>query len=343
MTPQKNPNHDDTKILWIIAAVVVAGAAGIAMLAGLNADREKPIERTARSVASRPATIETASLERSPTPPMIQEPDVAPDVDVSEPEAVEVECALEPGRTPRAQGLTAYAERDFEQAAACFAETDATHAHSRYMLGLSLWKAGRADDAAVAMQQSAELNPRSIKTYVNLARIENDRGEFASAFAAAERALEIGPEDPVALFLQGRSLNNLQRVPEAITALERSIELAPDNGYVMNLLGLIRIAQGDDAGAVPLLAQAVELEPNVAFIHNNHGTALEGSGRTAEALVAFRPAMELNPSHANAPINVARLEPLVGTTEPVAVIAQDDETEKATATEVASVDTPSSE
>ena len=157
------------------------------------------------------------------------------------------------------------------------------------------------------MQRAAELNDRSVKTFVNLARIQNDRGEFESALQSSDAALALDGQDPSALFLRGRSLNNLGRTEPAIEALEQSLALDADNGYVHNLLGLIYLGQGDVDRAVPVLTRAAESVPGVAYVHNNLGMALELSDRPFEAISAYARAAQLDPQHEKATLNLARM------------------------------------
>jgi len=326
MTPLET-KRNDTKLLLSVAALVVAGAAGIALIGGLVLDdaaegdtaRAAPVFDPAPVPAEDTALPAVAVETRPETTPASYET-ATPDPVVDE----EVAFTIDPNEDFVARGLETYASRDFDRSAAYFrAEIDARpqRAWTHYMLGLSLWKAGRADEAVGAMEAAAELVPDSIKTFVNLARIRNDQGDYEGALEAARTALAINAEDPAALFLEGRSLFNLGRLDEAMASLTASAELDPANGYVQNLLGLALIRQGRADEAVVALERAAALVSEVAYIQNNLGMALELSGRSSEAVVAYRRSVELDPAHAKAVANLARIEPSVGvaaaTTEPV--------------------------
>ncbi len=177
------------------------------------------------------------------------------------------------------------------------------------MLGLALWKSGRLDEAAAAMEESAKLGPDSIKTLVNLSRIRNDQGDFEGALEAARAGLHSDAQDASAHFLEGRSLLNLRRVDEAVSSLTASLAIDPDNGYVQNLYGLALMRQGHVGEAVASLERASALEPDLAYVQNNLGMALELSGRTAEAVGAYRRGVEIDPGHDKVAANLARLEP----------------------------------
>ncbi len=321
-------HRDDQKLLFAVAGVVVAGAVGIAMLAGLASQQEsREVTELARdasspraSQASAPVTEEPsgilpalAHVERDAEP--VEPAESLADLGVRDTGTHEPSIEIGPGEDLVAGGLAAYHVRDWPRAAAYFdarVTERPDEGWSHYMLGLARWKAGDADRAAGAMTRAVELDPTSVRARVNLSRIENDRGAYEPALAAAESALEIAPDDPSALFLAARSLYNLGRSEDALVKLEHSRDADPQNGYVHNLFGLIAIERGFAEEAIASLSRAVELEPDVAFIRNNAGMALELGGQPAEALLAYRRAVELDSQNVRAVANLERLKPIVG-------------------------------
>ena len=333
MTPV-NQQHDDTKILLTVAGVVVAGAAGLAFFAGMGETDTQATRAEARQVA--PAAVADAPIvaEEAAQPAVffgsgtdlpssdgltgtasldkLGGSTVTAALDGVSEETPEV-FEIGPGEDLIAEGLKAWNSADYGRAAAYFgaqSEARESDAWANYMTGLSLWKSGRADEAVVAMERAAELDPTFIRTPINLSRIQNDRGDYEQALTAALSAVAIDPNSPQARFLEGRSLNNLDRRDEAIAALQASIDLSDTNGYVHNLLGLVLLAQGDSEQAADILERAADLEPNVAFVHNNLGMALEHCGEREAARVAYRRAVDVNGAYQKAVRNLARLEPV---------------------------------
>ena len=229
----------DTKMIIGVAVLVIAGAAGLAAL-GVLGTRQEPERNQAgerRVVTALPAShkeerpvIQTAVTEVEPFFPEI--PRIEPVVPICD--------AL--GDTGRiAKGLEHWETGAYGVAAACFGDEAAAGSQRpwvHYMLGLSLWKDGSLDRAAEAMTRAGELDDQSIKTCVNLSRIQNDRGAYDEALVAARQALAIEPDNPKAMFLEGRSLRNQGVRDEALQVLRRSVELDPNNGHALNLLGL---------------------------------------------------------------------------------------------------------
>ncbi len=312
MTPQTNKNSD-WKLLLGIGGSLVAAVVLIATLARLGAGWE---EREAMEV--KPIDAQVVTVEET-APPEVA-PDPVQPIAQQAPESL----PIDPDADLAAMGRMAYANREWDAAAAYWqAEVEANpeKAYGHYMLGLSLWKGGRLDEAVLALTTAGELNPRSVKTFINLSRVLNDRGDYDSALEAAEAARLIDPEHPQALYLQARSLRNLGRIDDAAVALEQALAIDPGYGHAWNLLGLIDIYRGRAADAAVSLRNAAALEPGIAYIHANFGRALELSGRYGEAADAFRAALDVDPEHATAGICLARVQALAVQQEPTVAVA----------------------
>ncbi len=300
----------DTKMIIGVAALVIAGAAGLAALGVLSTTRETGQSQAGRrpAMTAQPASqelsrpvIQTAVAEVEPISPAIPE---------AESQAPGCDPADDTGRIAR--GLEFWETGSYTRAAACFADEAAAGGERpwvHYMLGLSRWKEGNLDEAAMAMTRAGELDDQSVKTFINLSRIENDRGVYDRAAEAARQALRIEPDNPTALFLEGRSLRNQGLREEALQVLRRSVELNPNNGYALNLLGLTLLEADLETEAVPFLSAAVVLLPDVPYIFNNLGMAQERCGNRYEAKVAYRRAVELDGGVGNGAMNLARLDP----------------------------------
>jgi tetratricopeptide (TPR) repeat protein len=328
--------HNDWKLLLTIGALVVTGAVAIVVLSGLGGEEKvvaEPLVAPAPRAEAVPASYtgpETNPFSKTEigtvpdgdekTPGSMVGPEVDALLGESEAASAEPVCSEDPDVDAAHEGFRAWVSKDYPRAAACFGAAvgeNAEDAYGHYMLGLSLWKAGRTDEAAEALVRSAELNPISIKTYVNLSRVLNDASRFEAALEAAENARAIDPQDATALYLQARSLRNLGRVDDAVIALEQALAFDADYGQAHNLLGLIRIHQGRNDEAVEQLERAAALEPETAFVQANLGRALELAGRPDRAAEAYRAALDLDPDQETARIGLERVEAIP--TEPAGV------------------------
>jgi tetratricopeptide (TPR) repeat protein len=306
----QSTNHNDGKLLFAITGGIIVIAAGIAILASLG-NQDTPVSRDIAAMpAMRTDTVDAvalpASIGSALTDPTESLADQFDDVDPVEPVFV-----IDPAANFVEEGIAAYESKRYDQARAYFAaeaQERPERAWTHYILALSQWKSGNAVDAADSMRRSLEIDATQVKAFVNLSRIENDRGEFDSALSAADEALVLEPENAEASFLRARSLYNTGDKETALAALETSLDHDSENGYAHNLVGLIWIERGEGGLAADAMEQAAQRIPDVTFVQNNLGMAFELSGRLDEAAVAYARAVELAPSHERAAMNLARLD-----------------------------------
>ncbi len=180
----------------------------------------------------------------------------------------------------------------------------------RYVLGLSLRKEGRFDEAERAFRAALTLDPRHVKSLTNLARVLLDEGRAADAVVLVNRAVEIDPESGDARRVRGRVLHTLGVTDEAIDSYEQAIAIDDRDAWALNNLGLILIESGRFADAIAPLARATRVSAEVAVFQNNLGIALERTGRNRAAAEAYARARDIDPSNARVAENLARASAL---------------------------------
>jgi tetratricopeptide (TPR) repeat protein len=124
--------------------------------------------------------------------------------------------------------------------------------------------------------------------------IELDR--FNDAEADLKRAVEIAPEEPVALNYLGyswaeRGIN----LDEAFRLIEKAVALRPQSGAIIDSLGWAHFQRGDFAAALPHLEKAASLEPGDPTVTDHLGDVYWRLGREVEARFQWRRALELSP------------------------------------------------
>ena len=299
------PGKNDGKLLFAIAGGILVIAAGIAVLASFGGGGESESQEVIAIPAVRTTQVEPVFLPASETTLVEEAPSLVDLVEETE------AFGVDPSADFVKEGIAAYESKRFDEAAAYFAAEAAARpdrAWTHYILALSLWKSDQADEAAIEMRRSVEIDGTQVKALVNLSRIENDRGEFDAARDAAQEAVAQAPDSAEASFLLARSLYNVGDKEAALKALENSLELDPENGYAANLTGLIWIERGEATPAVEAMRQAAERLPDVVFVQNNLGMALELAGEMDEAAEAYARAVALSPDHTRAAMNLARLD-----------------------------------
>jgi tetratricopeptide (TPR) repeat protein len=176
------------------------------------------------------------------------------------------------------------------------------------MLGLSAWKNGDRARSEAAFEKALSIDPRHVKSLVNLSRVLIEQGRHADAVERLTQAAAIESESGDVHRLLGRAYYSEHRTQESEDAYRRAIELNEHDAWSMNNLGLLFLETGRADQALPLLTKAVELKKGVPEFQNNLGMALEHAGRFRAAAEAYRGALAANPDYAKAKQNLVRVE-----------------------------------
>ena len=139
------------------------------------------------------------------------------------------------------------------------------------------------------------------------------REAFAQGRAAAERALQLGPDVASAYSALAYIHMNLDwNLPAAEAVLARAGEAAQKDPRIKNTLAILRTYQNRTEEALVLRRQAVELDPLDVILKGNLATVLTILGRYDEAERVARRALELQPNSSLNHYLIARIEILRG-------------------------------
>jgi tetratricopeptide (TPR) repeat protein len=210
---------------------------------------------------------------------------------------------------PEAESM--YREKKYVEASemfASFADQHPSNPWGFYMLGLSSWKAGNLDQAEGAFVKANELDPKHVKTLLNLTRVHLDQGRPKDALGTVTMAMKLDSTSGEVYRLMGRVRSSLNEPNEAIAAYRIALLRDPVDVWSMNNLGLIMIQQGKNEEALGPLARAVQLDSTVAVFQNNLGIALEHTGRFALATEAYKAALAVDGGYTKAKLSLGRVE-----------------------------------
>jgi tetratricopeptide (TPR) repeat protein len=214
-----------------------------------------------------------------------------------------------------ADGKAAYDTKKYSDATAIFERYTARrpdNAWGHYMLGLSAWKNGTVARAESAFEKALSIDPRHVKSLVNLSRVLIDQKRYDDALDRLTRAADIDPDSTEVYRLLGRTYHAQGKTDEAAEAYRRAIELNELDAWSMNNLGLLFLEKQRAQEALPLFTKAVELRKDVPAFHNNLGMALEHTGRFRDAATAYNSALTTDPGYDKAKRNLARVEAVKG-------------------------------
>jgi tetratricopeptide (TPR) repeat protein len=215
-------------------------------------------------------------------------------------------------------GQAAYQARKYSDATAIFDRYTTerpANAWGHYMLGLSAWKNGDLTKSEQAFEKALSVDPRHVKSLVNLSRVLIEQKRHDEAVERLSRAAEIDPDSTEVYRLLGRAYQTQGKTDEAVSAYRRAIELNELDAWSMNNLGLVFLESARADEAVPLLTKATELRPEVPVFQNNLGMALEHTGRFRAAAAAYKAALAADPGYDKAKRNLERVEAIHGDSE----------------------------
>ena len=186
---------------------------------------------------------------------------------------------------------------------------------SRLRLGQSLVKLDRLPEAEHAFRTITEwtsdipesMGPMVASAYQALGGLLAQRGDFAGAASALERALELDSSRVSVYAELGGVSAELGRIDAAIDNLRRAVDLDPTLSRAQYNLGTILAHTNRWSEAVAPYRAALAGMSDDSDLHNNLGFALMRLGDTEEATNHFQRAIAINPNNADAHFNLGRL------------------------------------
>ncbi len=125
-------------------------------------------------------------------------------------------------------------------------------------------------------------------------------------------ALEIEPENPMALTNYGLLLEKSGRLAEAENYQRRALAAWGHSEQILSNLANLLSGYRREQEAEPYLLMALEINPDSAFAHTNYGVLMSNLKRDAEAELHFRKAMELKADYMLAKLNLGFLQLVQG-------------------------------
>ena len=133
--------------------------------------------------------------------------------------------------------------------------------HTNY--GYWLHTAGRTDEAIGHFEKSLRIKPDNVPTYLNLARIEEERGNLEKAAEYLRAARQVDPDDPVVHLHLGTVLTKAGRPDEAVPEFLEALRFpSPEDYLVHNGLGVALMRLGRGAEAIEHFRMTVQLRPD---------------------------------------------------------------------------------
>jgi predicted TPR repeat methyltransferase len=186
-------------------------------------------------------------------------------------------------------------------------------ARQLFLDGVSLFEAGRHEEAAANFEAALVLVPGRVSTLVNLAATRIGLGRHDAALPLLDQALASAPDDADAWMHRGNALNALRRYDESLACHARVLALAPGDAqaWLRHGQALQYVERHDEALAS--YERALSLDAGLAQAWTNRANILKHRGLVDEAAAAFRRAIALG---GDAALNHYYLAALTGDSAP---------------------------
>jgi tetratricopeptide (TPR) repeat protein len=188
------------------------------------------------------------------------------------------------------------------EAEAVFARLLAAHgstAELQVLVGQAHAQQGDFDSAIAALQQALELKPDIAGANATLGQIYLKQGKLAEAQAALRLELKARPDDVNAANTLATVLDLEGHTDEAARILRSVLSVRPGFGNARYLLGKILLARGATEEAVEHLEAGARVAPEDANIHYQLAQAYRKQGRTELAEQRFAMYQELKDKRRN--------------------------------------------
>lgn len=131
------------------------------------------------------------------------------------------------------------------------------------------------DDAEITIRRAIGLNPYSADYFGFLAGILLHGKKFREALEAAEKGLEIDPENLLSLNQRSTALLKLGKKEDAFDTMDKALERDPDNEYTHATYGWNHLEKGDHNKALEHFREALKRNPNNEYAKSGLVEALK--------------------------------------------------------------------
>jgi tetratricopeptide (TPR) repeat protein len=165
-----------------------------------------------------------------------------------------------------------------------------------FMFGMNFKETGDTARAVNSFQQAVELNPDLIDAWINLGKLHAALGNSIAA-QYYDSALEIAPDNIMALHAKAEYLTDQDKLPEAIELYRRINRIDPQYDEAFYNAGLLYMELDSLEQAYRHFDLAIKTYPAHVRAYFYRGLAAEWLGRTQQARNDYQQALRLAPDY----------------------------------------------
>ncbi|MEP2736688.1 MAG: tetratricopeptide repeat protein [Erythrobacter sp.] len=139
--------------------------------------------------------------------------------------------------------------------------TDEHRSRGYHMLARLEMRMGNLPAAGQAFDQALKTNMDDPELWVDIGRLRYVGGEQVQAIDAAQRAVELGPQNAAALHFRGQLVRDAHGMAAAIPWLEAALKLEPDNPRMLTDLAATQGELGQAKAMLVTLRKLAKVDP----------------------------------------------------------------------------------
>lgn len=177
-----------------------------------------------------------------------------------------------------------------------------TRAITAFNEGVMARQGGDLDGAEELFREAVKIDPDLVEGYTALSSVAHERGDFATVVVEAERALELDPNNALALQLRYdayRQMGNDAKAAEAAEAM-RAAGAGSTAAVVVFNEAVRAYREGNVAEAIGKFEEAVAIDPELVNGYIVLGSIALSQGNAARAAEMAETALEKDPGNADA-------------------------------------------
>ncbi|OYU32002.1 MAG: hypothetical protein CFE39_05410 [Comamonadaceae bacterium PBBC2] len=171
------------------------------------------------------------------------------------------------------------------------------------------------DHAFQTYTAALQLHPDNALALHGLAMVQRQRGHLAEALPLLQKAIVLLPDRPDFFNDLGMIFQDRGEFLQAVSFHKRALKLNPSFTWAMLNLGVAHKRLGNKEDALAAYQNVLRLQPTIPEVHNNLGNLLRTMGRHAEARTSLLQALTLRPNYPDAQANLQALDAEIAVTE----------------------------
>ena len=169
--------------------------------------------------------------------------------------------------------------------------------------GKAKFDKGQYESAIADLDTAIQIKPDDFKTYGNRGFVKSELKQYESAIFDFDEALRIKPNTVSILFNRGVAKYELGKYESAIADFEIVLHIEPDAADAYYHRGLVKTAQNQYEAAISNYSMALRINPAFFDAYNNRGAAKYVLGQHEAAISDCNEALRIKPDSAGAYYN----------------------------------------